>query len=150
LQTFAKPDLAGISYFDVYAFCGGRGWPKTRGLFDRWRAAHFTTPSGQKDLERIADYLRKSDLEQFDGALEDWKDFGFKSTERLIAALEQIADSPTRGNYHNDETVEAATIFLTELRRRAGQVVVGQVAAQVAERITEQVQAAQVAGEVAP
>jgi hypothetical protein len=122
LQAAAAPDLAAVAYLDVHAYCTQRGWKHTHPLFDRWRDAHWKTEAGQKNLERIADYLRRNYFAEWEQAMGDWKHFEFKSAERLISVLERIVDSPNRGNYHDPETVEGATLFLTELRRRAGQV----------------------------
>ena len=123
LQIVAKPDLSAVDYLTLHRFCGERGWQSLpiRELYDHWLGAYFKTENGQKNAARIAEYLRKHDFEEWDGAAREWRDSGFKSTSarRLIDVLERIADSPTRGNYHSEETVEGATKFLAEMGRRA-------------------------------
>jgi hypothetical protein len=116
LLQLNKP-LTQISYHEIYAFCGAHGWPKTRPLYDLWLNAYFTTESGRKDAERIAGYLRQHDIGEFGAALEMWRDGGFKSADRLIRALEVIASSPERGNYHDGATVKACKQFLEEMQR---------------------------------
>jgi hypothetical protein len=121
LQTVHKPDLASVDYHGIHAFCSARRWQETRGLYERWLAAHFTTESSRKDLARAAESLRSHDFEAWGGALEEWRDGGWKSTGRLITVLERIVNSPNRGNYHASETVEGARKFLAEMQCRAGE-----------------------------
>jgi len=121
LLQLDKP-LTQTSYYEIHAFCGARGWPKTRPLYDLWLNAYFTTENGRQDALRIAEYLRKHDLDEWGYAADEWRDSGFKSTTRLIGVLERITDSPDRGNYHLRETVEMCRELLADMRRRAGEV----------------------------
>jgi hypothetical protein len=121
LQTVNKADLASVSYREVHEFCSARGWPKTRPLYLRWFDAYCTTATGQGDVERMAEYLRAHDFEEWRGAAEEWRDSGHKSFSRLIRVLDLIADSPNRGNYHSAETVEECQLLAVEMRRRAGE-----------------------------
>jgi hypothetical protein len=117
--ALGKPLMA-VEYLDIHTFCKERGWSKSRAVFDRWLAGHFKTEAGRLDLERIVNYLRQSDLEEWKSGMEAWKESNWTQPQRLIAILQLIADSPNRGNYHADETVETATQFLAALQRRAG------------------------------
>jgi len=120
LRSTRKSDLASIEHYHIGAFCRDRNWtPEARSLFEKWL---FKSPTGIEGVTRVGDALRRSDWEEYGGALAEWKDSGFKRSERLIRALESIVQSPDRGNYHDDEAVERARAFLNELRRRAGTV----------------------------
>jgi hypothetical protein len=118
LQSAAKPDLASVSYFDVHAFCTGRGWVKTHGLYDRWLEAYFGTENGRKDAQRITDYMRENDMDEWGHALQEWQGSGWRSTARLIDVLERIAGN--WGGCHSEEVVGHATKFLAEMKRRTG------------------------------
>jgi hypothetical protein len=119
LLRYAKTSaLEDIPWEDVSRFCSERGWRKTRDLYERWLHAFFNT-EGRKDLERIAHYMRKCDLEQWDFAAREWEDSDWRNTAPLVAVLERIADSPNRGNYHARETVKCAEEFLIEMKRRS-------------------------------
>jgi hypothetical protein len=117
--ALGKPLLA-VEYMDIHKFCRERGWTNSRALFDRWLTSHFQTKAGRRDLQRAAEYLRESDLIEWDASMVEWRDSDWKSPQRLIAALETIAASPARGNYHDALTVEHAAGFLSALRRRVG------------------------------
>lgn len=121
LQTLAKPDLASVSYFDVHRFCSDRTWrvPAVRSLYDRWLDAFLASDNGQAHVEEIASHLRKHDFNDWKNAADEWLASGWKSTARLISALERI--TANRGNYHSAETVEGAAKFLVEIKRRAGE-----------------------------
>jgi hypothetical protein len=120
LRSTRKPDLASIEDYSIGEFCRSRNWtPEARSLFNKWL---FASPVGREGVERMANSLRRSDIEEYGAALVEWKDSGFKRSERLIRALESIVQSPDRGNYHDAEAVERARAFLNELRRRAGTV----------------------------
>jgi len=114
--SLGKP-LMGVEYLDIHRFCGERGWNNSRALFDRWLTQ---TESGRRDLQRAASYLREDDLNSWDAGMTEWRDSDWKSPQRLIAALETIAASPERGNYHDAETVQHAAGFLAALQRRVG------------------------------
>jgi hypothetical protein len=116
--TLGKPLMA-ITYSDVHKFCGEHGWSKSRPLFDRWLSIHFRSDE-RRELERIGNYLRQSDLEEWDAAMIDWKESNWARPQRLIEILQLIADSPNRGRYHGQEVVENATQFLAALERRGG------------------------------
>jgi hypothetical protein len=120
LQLSSKP-LPEIAYHDIHTFCSERGWRNTRDVYEQWLQARFNTDSGRPDLLRAAEYLRAHDLNEWDGGLRDWRDSGFKSAARLISALEVIASSPERGNYHDRATVEACKQFLAEIQRGSAQ-----------------------------
>jgi hypothetical protein len=124
LQVTGKP-LQQITYHEVHAFCSARGWPRMRDLYDRWLDAYWATERGRKDAERIAGYLRQHDLDEWGAGLRDWKKSNFKRSDRLIRALEVIADSPNRGNYHDPEIVSGASKFLAEMKRRTSQGAMG-------------------------
>src|SRR6266851_3707417 len=118
LQATRKQELASVPYHDMSAFCDAHCFSApARELFERWLC---TSALGRKGIERAAEYLRKHDFEEWDGAAREWKDSAWKSTGRLIGALQRIADSPARGNYHSEETVQSANKFLVEMQRRAG------------------------------
>lgn len=117
--ALGKPLMA-IEYHDVHAFCTENGWDKSRALFDKWLASHFRTAAGRRDLSRAVEYLREADLNEWDAAMIEWRDSDWKRPQRLIAILELISDSPSRGGYHGVETVENATQFLAAMSRRAG------------------------------
>lgn len=123
LLVASNKPLPLIPYHDVHSFCTARGWqsPSVRDLFDRWRDAYFLTRAGRRDVERIAEYLREHDLDQFGAALEMWRESEFKSADRLIRALEVIATSPEHGSYHDGATVDGCKQFLAEMRRRTAQ-----------------------------
>jgi hypothetical protein len=117
LQAVRKTDLASVPYHDVRAFCDAHGFSvPARDLFERWLC---TSDVGRKGIEKAAEYLRKHDFEEWDGAAREWEQSGWKSTGRLIGVLQCIADSPARGNYHSEETVQGANKFLVEMKRRA-------------------------------
>src|SRR6266403_1149417 len=61
-----------MPYFEVHSFCSARGWQlqSVRQLFDQWRDAYFEAQAGRRDVERIAEYLRNHDLEDWGHALE--------------------------------------------------------------------------------
>ncbi len=107
-----------IPYFEVHAFCSTRGWQShsVQELFDRWRDAYFQTQHGRQNAARIAEYVRKHDIEEWGYALEQWKDSGWKASERLIDVLERI--TANCGGIHAGEVVEHAQEFLIEMKRR--------------------------------
>jgi hypothetical protein len=115
LLSVGKP-LVQVGYHEIHTYCSERGWRKTRGVFDQWLEAYFKTESGHADADRIAGYLRQHDLDEWAYALEQWKDSGWKASDRLIDVLERIAAN--RGGVHAEDAVEQARQFLTELKRR--------------------------------
>jgi len=119
LQSANKPDLASVRYFDVHAFCSARGWAKTHDLYDRWLDAYFSTENGRKDAERITEYMRKNDMDEWGHALEEWKSSSWRETGRLVAVLERIVGN--WGGCHSEEMVGHAAKFLAEIKRRSGQ-----------------------------
>ncbi len=116
LLLFADKPLAQIAYDDVHNFCSQRGWHRSRGIYDEWLHAHFNTDAGHTELQRAAEYLRKHDIEEWGYALEQWKDSGWKASERLIDVLERI--TANRGGVHAGEVVEHAQQFLMEMKGR--------------------------------
>ena len=118
LLLIADKPLGQIGYHAIHQFCSERGWRNTRDVYEQWLRARFNTDSGRADLQRAAEYLRSHDLTELDAGLRDWKSSQFKSADRLIRALEVIATSPERGNYHDSPTVEECKQFLAEMRRR--------------------------------
>ncbi len=118
LLLIADKPLGQIAYHAVHSFCSGRGWRNTRDVYEQWLQARFNTDYGRADLQRAGEYLRSHDLTEFDAGLRDWKQSAFKSTDRLIRALEVIVSSPERGNYHDAASVDECKRFLAEMRRR--------------------------------
>jgi|ERR1700730_564424 len=128
LQTLAKPDLSAVPFFDVQRFCKDHRFgaapqvaAATHQLYDRWLDAHLRSETGRPYLEQIASHLLKHDFNEWRDAAAEWKASGWRSSARLISVLQRIVDSPNRGNYHSEETVEGAAKFLTEIKRRAGE-----------------------------
>jgi hypothetical protein len=127
LQAVAKLDLSGVSFFDVQRFCKDRSFgaspqiaAATRRLYDKWLDAFLTSESGRQYLQEIASHLRTHDFHEWEFAADEWKRSNWTHSARLISVLERIADSPNRGNYHSEETVEECRLLAVEIRRRAG------------------------------
>jgi hypothetical protein len=119
IQSARKSDLASVEYHDIYSFCATHGFSvPAHELFDKWL---FVSPVGREGIKKAADSLRQHDFEAWEGAAREWKDSGWKSSERLIAVLQRIADTPRFGNYHCEEVVEGANKFLAEVQRRSGE-----------------------------
>jgi hypothetical protein len=92
----------------------------TRQLYDKWLEAFFASESGRPYLQQIGEHLREHDFSEWKYAADEWKRSNWSDSGRLISVLERIADSPNRGNYHSEETVEECRLLAVEMRCRAG------------------------------
>jgi hypothetical protein len=127
LETVAKSDLSDVSFFDVQRFCKDRSFgaapqivAAARRLYDKWLETFLASENGQPYLQQIGEHLRNHDFGEWKYAADEWKASGWKSTARLISALQRIVASRNRGNYHSQETIETAAAFLVEIKRRVG------------------------------
>lgn len=118
VEQSGKPTLAEIEYQLVHKYCSAHRWsPRAHEVFAAWRTAYFTeTEQGKKDLQRIADYMRRCDFEQWEHEANVWRDSGWRDGRGLIEVLSHISTDPA--HVHDEETRTGARVFLAEIKRR--------------------------------